>query len=344
MTLSSCLEQVDHGSIPKRLLAWYAENERPHPWRKLWEETKDPWTVWVSEVMLQQTVIAAVVSKYSRFMARFPTVDCFAAASEEEIRPYVSGLGYYRRFSLLHKGSQQVLQGGFPKTLAEWSQISGVGPYTAAALASITLNEGVGVVDGNVERVLARLFEIKEIVSTPLWKKKLFSIMTDWTKETDKPGSLNQAVMELGQAICSVRNPQCSACPIQSHCQSLKSCTQHLCPKPKPPKEYVSTQIKVLVHQKGNELFLAKRSEKSLFLKGTYGFPFFYRETLSRKAEYLVKHSITKHRITAEVCKSLSSPKESGIWVPLDQVGSALISSLDQKIWKLFQKKLLAAT
>jgi A/G-specific adenine glycosylase len=327
--------------ISQSLVAWYAKIKKNYPWRSLWEETKNPWAVWVSEIMLQQTVIAAVLHKYSLFMSRFPTVDCFAAASELEIRPFVSGLGYYRRFFLLHKGSKQVSQHGFPKTHAEWNQISGVGPYTSAAIASITLNEGVGVVDGNVERVLARVFEIKEVVSTPNWKSHFSSIMTFWAKSAENPGDFNQAVMELGQSICSIKNPKCAICPISKHCKAQLSGTQQLCPKPKAPKEYLSTNIKVKIHVKGNQYFLAKRSEKSLFLKGTYGFPFSQIQDPPIDANFLVKHSITKYRISAEICKTSSSPTQSGIWVARDQIEEKLIASLDQKIWKSFQKKYL---
>lgn len=328
-------------TVSQSLVAWYDSIKKNYPWRKLWEETKNPWAVWVSEIMLQQTVIAAVMHKYSLFMSQFPTVDSFASASEEEIRPFVSGLGYYRRFFLLHKGSKQVSQHGFPKTHAEWNQISGVGPYTSAAIASITLNESVGVVDGNVERVLARVFEIEEVVSTPNWKSHFFSIMTSWAKCVKKPGDLNQAVMELGQTICSIKNPKCSICPISNHCKAQLSGTQQLCPKPKAPKEYLSTKIKVKIHVKGNQYFLARRCEKSLFLKGTYGFPFSQIHDTSKDANFLVKHSITKYRISAEICKTSSNPTQYGIWVTKDQLEDKLISSLDQKIWQSFQKKYL---
>jgi A/G-specific adenine glycosylase len=170
-------------------------------------------------------------------MERFPTVESFAKADEERIRPYVAGLGYYRRFSLLHKGSTLVSKSGFPRSRKEWLGVAGVGAYTSAALASITLDEPVGVVDGNVERVLARVFNIKEVVATNSWKAVFSTFMSKLT-ELGKPGDVNQAVMELGQTLCRIKSPRCDQCPISMSCQAFLQGTQSECPKPKPAKEF----------------------------------------------------------------------------------------------------------
>ncbi len=323
------------------LQSWYSPYRWSHPWRVLWGQTRSPWCVWVSEVMLQQTVIAAVIPKYIAFMKRFPSAQDFAEANEEAIRPYVSGLGYYRRFALLHKGALQVAQEGYPQSRAMWQDVAGVGPYTSAALASITLGEAVGVVDGNVERVLARIFNIQEIVATPQWKSIFFSFMSRLTKLGD-PGDLNQSVMELGQTICRISSPHCSECPISNFCLANKNQTQSQCPKPKAPKEFLKLSLLATLHTDGDKVFLIKRSEDSLLLKGTIGFPIKEIQKKPLRSQHFVKHNITKYKITATFTHSLEAPQGEGIWVKRKNMESFLLSSLDQKIWRLAQKNIFA--
>ena len=324
-----------------RLQTWYAPNRLFHPWRVLWEKTKSPWCVWVSEVMLQQTVIAAVTPKYIEFMKRFPTAQVFAEAEEESIRPYVSGLGYYRRFALLHKGARQVSLEGYPQSRVEWQEIAGIGPYTSAALASITLNEAVGVVDGNVERVLARIFNIQEMVSTPQWKS-LFSAFMSKLTELGKPGDLNQSVMELGQTICRIKSPRCIECPVSTNCSAYSLQTQSQCPRPKNSKEFINVSLLATLHTHGESVFLVKRSKESRFLKGTTGFPLIESQKKSLPSKNTVKHSITKYKITAKVSHSRSEPVGEGVWVDRSQMERFLLTSLDQKIWRLAQKQMVA--
>jgi A/G-specific adenine glycosylase len=326
-------------SMTQALLDWYLPQRVPHPWRVLWESKRSPWSVWVSEVMLQQTVIAAVTPKYTQFMERFPTVESFAKADEESIRPFVSGLGYYRRFALLHKGSNLVSKSGFPRSRKEWLGVAGVGAYTSAALASITLDEPVGVVDGNVERVLARVFNIKEVVATNSWKAVFSTFMSKLT-EFGKPGDVNQAVMELGQTLCRIKSPRCDQCPVSMSCQAFLQGTQSECPKPKPAKEFVNLSLVATCHSDGDRIFLVKRNEDSLFLKGTIGFPFKEGQKKLLPSTPSIKHSITKYKITASLFHSPSAPKAEGLWVKRSELNNFLLTSLDQKIWRLAQKKL----
>ncbi|MEI8026551.1 MAG: hypothetical protein WCI18_09395 [Pseudomonadota bacterium] len=295
----------------------------------------------MSEVMLQQTVIAAVIPKYIAFMKRFPSAEAFAEADEESIRPYVSGLGYYRRFALLQKGALQVTQEGYPQSRTKWQDIAGVGPYTSAAIASITLNEAVGVVDGNVERVLARIFNIQEVVSTPQWKSIFFSFMSRLT-ELGEPGDLNQSVMELGQTVCRISSPRCSECPISKHCLAHKLQTQSQCPGPKAPKEFLKLSLLATLHTDGDNIFLVKRSEDSLLLKGTIGFPIKETQKKSLPLKHSVKHNITKYKITATFLHSLEAPQGEGIWVKRKNMETFLLASLDQKIWRIAQKNIFA--
>ncbi len=291
--------------------------------------------------MLQQTVIAAVIPKYILFMHRFPNAEAFAKADEETIRPYVSGLGYYRRFALLHKGALQVTKEGYPQSRAKWQEIAGVGPYTSAALASITLKEAVGVVDGNVERVLARIFNIQEILSTPPWKSAFFSFMSKLTA-LGSPGDLNQSVMELGQTVCRIQSPRCLACPISNHCLSYSLKTQSLCPGPKTPKEFLKLSLLATLHTDGENIFLVKRNEGSLLLKGTIGFPIKEIHKKPLPSKHSIKHSITKYKITATFQHSLEAPQGEGVWIERKNMESYLLASLDQKIWRMAQKEIFS--
>ena len=165
--------------LSAKLESWYRDNARLLPWRRLWAQQKNPWHVWVSEIMLQQTVIKAVLPIYERFLKQFPTHEALAAATTEEVRLAVRGLGYYRRFDALHRACQKLTATGegLPRNHEKWLDLPGVGPYTAAAIASITADEPHGVVDGNVERVFCRLLDIRSEPNLPHLKKSFKSFM-----------------------------------------------------------------------------------------------------------------------------------------------------------------------
>jgi A/G-specific adenine glycosylase len=199
----------------QRLLHWFDENARDLPWRR----SHDPYAIWVSEIMLQQTRVAAVIEHYGRFMKRFPTLQDLAAATEDQVLAHWSGLGYYRRARMLHKAAQFVanqLGGTLPKTAAELRILPGVGEYTAAAIASIGFGEPVACVDGNVERVLCRVSGWGEGGETAS------KIRAEATRllEPKRPGDFNQAVMELGAVLCLPRAPRCANCPVRELCKT----------------------------------------------------------------------------------------------------------------------------
>ncbi len=204
--------------LRRRLLAWYAANRRDLPWRR----TSDPYAIWVSEVMLQQTRVAVVAERFRAFLARFPTVGALARAREEDVLALWSGLGYYRRARMLHKAAQFVGNqhaGCLPRSAQELRSLPGVGAYTAAAIASIAFGEPVAVVDGNVQRVLCRLMRWDAGKSgTPL-KRKVENVAAQLV-DPEQPGDFNQAMMELGATVCLPRNPQCPACPLRPHCRT----------------------------------------------------------------------------------------------------------------------------
>ena len=192
------------------LLRWYDLHARELPWR----ESRDPYRVWVSEIMLQQTRVAAVIAHYHEFLRRFPTVAKLAKARESSVLAAWSGLGYYRRARMMHAAAKVIvreLDGKFPKTAEEWRALPGIGRYTAAAIASIAFEEPVAVVDGNVERVLQR------VSGSPVMGEKLWEA-AERTLDRARPGDFNQAMMELGATVCTPRAPACLTCPVVELC------------------------------------------------------------------------------------------------------------------------------
>ena len=197
-------------SFRSRLLAWYDANARALPWR----ETDDPYRVWLSEIMLQQTRVAAVIAHYHEFLRRFPSVQKLAAAREPSVLVAWSGLGYYRRARLLHAAAKVIVRehgGKFPENAEAWRELPGIGRYTAAAIASIALGEPVAVVDGNVERVLQRVAG-KRLAGEGIWDAAGEFL------DRSRPGDFNQAMMELGATVCAPRAPVCLMCPVVELC------------------------------------------------------------------------------------------------------------------------------
>ena len=207
--------QPDARTFQRRLLRWYDANRRDLPWRK----TRDPYRVWLSEIMLQQTRVNAVLDHYRRFLERFPNLEALAAAPLASVLAAWSGLGYYRRARMLHQAAQNVVQtkgAQFPSTSKELLALPGIGRYTAAAIASIAFNEPIAVVDGNVERVLDRLLG-RKLKQMEVWAEAQSLL------PPDRPGDFNQAMMELGATVCTPRAPQCLICPAnQSVCHAWR--------------------------------------------------------------------------------------------------------------------------
>jgi A/G-specific adenine glycosylase len=233
-----------------KLLAWFRRVARDLPWRR----TKDPYAVWVSEVMLQQTQIATVIPYYERWMRRFPTRAALAKASQDEVLKLWEGLGYYARARNLHKAAQALK--ALPRTAGGWRSVPGVGPYTAAAIASIAFGERAAVFDGNVRRVLSRLAAAD--VAEPLPVPRV------------SPGDYNQALMELGQRICTPRAPKCPECPLAPQCRSRSDPERW--PSRKPKKEVPHREVAIGIVWKGGRFYVQRREEDGL-LGGLWEFP-----------------------------------------------------------------------
>ena len=200
-----------------KLLRWFAENGRELPWRG----TRDPYAIWLSEVILQQTRIAQGMAYWQRFMERWPTVEQLAAATEDEVLREWQGLGYYSRARNLHFAAKQIVaMGGFPRTYAEIRTLKGVGDYTAAAIASIAFDEPYAVVDGNVYRVLARHFGIDTPINSTEGKKT-FTALAQSLLPSKQASAFNQAMMDFGAIQCTPQSPRCVLCPLQETCDAL---------------------------------------------------------------------------------------------------------------------------
>ena len=238
------------------LLQWFKNNGRSLPWR----ETNDPYAIWLSEVILQQTRIAQGMSYWERFMAQWPTVNDLAAATEDEVLKAWQGLGYYSRARNIHTAAQQVVElGGFPQTFKELKTLKGVGDYTAAAIASIAFGEPVAVVDGNVYRVLSRYYGIDTPIDSTEGKKE-FQALAQSLLPINEPADYNEAIMDFGATQCTPNSPHCSTCPLCETCVAFREQRINELPvKSKKVKQrerhftylYIEYEGKIAIHQRG---------------------------------------------------------------------------------------------
>jgi A/G-specific adenine glycosylase len=256
---------VEH--IARAVVAHYDAVKRDLPWRR----TRDPYAIWVSEVMLQQTRVQTVIPYWERWMQKFPTVRALADAPLDDVLAAWAGLGYYSRARNLHKGAQAVREAGLPSRAAELRGVPGIGPYTAGAIASIAFGERAPLVDGNVARVLARVFGIAHDIKSTAGAKALWQhageLMTA-LPSGHAPGSLNQGLMELGATICTPTGPRCLVCPLSAMCVAAREGRQDELPvvaKRKKAHELPVLARAALWLQAGDEIVLARRAPHGLF-------------------------------------------------------------------------------
>jgi A/G-specific adenine glycosylase len=245
--------------LQRDLLSWYAACRRDLPWRR----TQDPWAIWVSEIMLQQTRVETVKPYFERFMARFPTPLALAEAPEDQVLAAWSGLGYYRRARMLHAGARLVAENTMPGDREGLLGLPGIGRYTAGAIASIAFGEAVGLVDGNVARVLARLFVIEDDMKRVGMRRA--EQLAEELVPDHAPGDWNQALMELGATVCTPRAPACERCPVEGSCRARADGRVQELPilsektKPKPQR------VQTLVATRDGRVLLARRRSSGLF-------------------------------------------------------------------------------
>jgi A/G-specific adenine glycosylase len=232
-------------TLQRNLLDWYRANRRDLPWRR----DRDPYRIWLAEIMLQQTRIAAVLPYYENFLARFPTLDVLARARESEVLKLWAGLGYYSRARNLHRAARKIVaehRGQFPQEPKAALALPGIGEYTAAAILSIAFDTPLAALDGNVARVLARLFAIRGDLRAPKKWQRLTKI-AEQLLPANSTSDWNQALMELGETICTPRSPQCAHCPITSHCEARALNITHKLPAPRRKRKIVRLQISAAI-------------------------------------------------------------------------------------------------
>ena len=279
--------------IAPLLLTWYDQHARTLPWRGI----REPYRTWVSETMLQQTRVETVIGYYDRFLRRFPTVAELAAAPEDDVLKMWEGLGYYSRARNLHKGAQQVMAdfaGQLPADVAQLRKISGIGPYTAGAIASIAFDQPVPAVDGNVIRVVSRLRGIRENVGVPSVRRTLEAEAAALVP-ADRPGDFNQAMMDLGATICTPGTPSCGKCPLQGCCDACAAGDAEdlpILPRKNPPKVIEYTVCLIF---SGGRVLMRQRTEA--MLRGLWVFPMLEGFPALRQLPSAVK-KLTKLPIT----------------------------------------------
>lgn len=258
------------------LLKWYALHKREMPWRG---ET-NPYKVWISEVILQQTRVSQGTEYYRRFVERFPTVFDLANATQDEVLVQWQGLGYYTRARNLHRGAKQIvaeLGGRFPESRNELKAIHGIGEYTSAAIASIVYNEPVVAIDGNVKRILARLNAICSVVDSKPFNSAIKSAI-EMVFDYSRAGDSNQALMDLGSLVCTPKNAKCDACPLVGICRAFEQRDIYSYPVSKPAKAKKDRYFWYLVHSKEDMMAFYKRKGKDIWA-GLYEFPLIETET-----------------------------------------------------------------
>ncbi len=326
--------QEERAAIRRSLRNWYRRTARPLPWRT----TRDPYRIWVAEVMLQQTRVAAAEPYYRRFLERFPRVEALAAASRQEVLSSWSGLGYYRRAHCLHEAARAVVErGGFPQDFAGWRALPGVGEYTAAAIASIAFGLPHAVLDGNVLRVLSRLTAERGPIGATTVKRRLAALAAELLDARD-PGGFNQALMELGATVCLPKSPECARCPIARHCRARRLGIERQLPTRGPRPKPVRVEKTLLVIERRGRLLLRRNGGGRL--EGLWELP--EREDLptARLGRKLgeFRHSITRYQYRITVMQAVCSRRPAGYrWVRVAEAARLPLSAAARKALRLLE-------
>jgi len=302
-----------------KLLAWYDANARALPWR----ENRDPYRVWVSEIMLQQTRVSAVIEHYQEFLRRFPTVEKLASAREATVLATWSGLGYYRRARMLHAAAKIVARdagGKFPSTADEWRKLPGIGRYTAAAIASIAFGEPVAVVDGNVERVVQRIAG-RRMSGLEIWQES-----GNWL-DRERPGDFNQAMMELGATVCTPGVPACLTCPVLELCVARGEMSREA----KSPRQ-TKREAHYALNRRNGSVFLAQRPANARVMAGMWELPEIPRPADQNSPSLTVKHSITVTDYTVHVWQTSPAISKNGQWFVAERLPKLALTGLARKI------------
>jgi A/G-specific adenine glycosylase len=323
ITIRAAMESrtLDNRRLPqlrRTLLRWYDENHRELPWRK----TRDPYRIWISEIMLQQTRVAAVLPRYEKFLQRFPSVQKLACARLSSVLAQWSGLGYYRRARNLHAAAKVISRernGNFPQSSEEWRNLPGIGRYTSAAIASIAFNEPTAVLDGNVERVLRRLLHCATATDSWTAAQRLLDL--------DRPGDFNQAMMELGATVCVPGEPTCSRCPITTFCRTRgRGESQNR--KPRQTKASIS----VALATKGECVLLVQRNSGESLMSEMWELPKLNYSIRDDEVLFRVRHSITITDYLVSVVGQSGIATKNGEWIHRGKAHRLPLTGLTKKI------------
>ena len=332
----------------KKLETWYRTHRRSLPWRK----SHDPYRIWISEIMLQQTQVTTVIPYFERFISRFPTIQSLANAEETDVFALWAGLGYYSRARNLMKGARYLVNnhdGKIPRDRNQVLDIPGIGPYTAGAILSIAYNLRVPIVDGNVARVFARYYGIRKSLKEGSTQKRLWESAEDWVEKATEPRELNQALMELGAMICRKGKPLCESCPIARDCVArLKGWTDEL-PLTAPRKKAVELFWVKMLWERNGKFFLQK-NPKGQWWADLWDFPYAPASDLAEVPQSVEKlkkkyggrwkelnhrkHTVTHHKlhVIPYHCQLSKKPNEPGEWVSEAELSRFPVSSLAKKI------------
>jgi len=324
------------------LMDWYSAARRDLPWRR----SRDPWRILVSEVMLQQTRVVAVLPYYERFLRRFPDPRALAEAQDDELLALWAGLGYYARARNLKAAAAAIVGlGAFPETYDEIRQLPGVGDYTAAAIASIAFNLPHAVLDGNVLRVLARVCAEEEDITSSSARVRLREVATRLL-EPKRPGDFNQAMMELGATVCLPKSPQCLLCPWRELCQAQAAGRQAEFPVKLKKRVPVKVGVELWVVQKEGRVLLRQRGQAEARLAGFWELPEARDLPHSERGAYLgsFQHSITRHDYTIEVYQATPAKAPKGFrWFELQELGQLALSTMARKALALLPAEIAPA-
>jgi A/G-specific adenine glycosylase len=332
------------------LLAWYDTHRRDLPWRAKPGEAANPYRVWLSEVMLQQTTVAAVAPYYCAFLKRWPDVQALAAASLDEVLGAWAGLGYYSRARNLHRAARMVagqFAGTLPKSSAELRQLPGIGAYTAAAIAAIAFGERAAAMDANAERVVARLFAIEELL--PKAKPKIVLAAEDLVP-VERPGDFAQALMDLGSSVCTVKRPLCAECPVALHCRARAGGIAEELPRKAPNRARPLKRGAVFVaFDARGAVYLVRRPEKGLLggmlepPLGRWSEAFPVRAAVVEQAPFaggwiqtpgFVRHVFTHFVLELQVWVAYfaSRPNGEGAWLAPQELNGAALPTVMKKV------------
>jgi A/G-specific adenine glycosylase len=342
--------------LRRRLLAWYAEHARDLPWRK----SRDPYRVWVSEIMLQQTQVATVRDYFERFVAMFPDVHSLAAAEEQQVLRLWEGLGYYRRARQLHAAAKIVVvdfEGKFPADVEALQSLPGIGRYTAGAIASIAFDQRAPILEANTIRLLSRLIAYRDDPLRTAGQRVLWQTAAD-ILPTKVVARFNQALMELGSLVCTPNEPKCDACPLSVVCAAFAAGLQYKIPRPKSRQQYTDLREAAIIVRRNGRVLMRQCGESERWA-GLWDFPRFALEAegpLFAVEEIItkvrlrtgvtcapgnlfktIKHGVTRYRITLDCywAKHESGRAQEAKWIPVGDLAQTPLSTTGRKIARL---------